>query len=110
MSGQDLFLELSEKVALMDTALKQLKKRGKEYAKAEYEYRVGLRKQILLERENGVPVSIVSDIARGEPEIALLKMQRDIADTVYKAAMEAINVYKIQVRVIENTIEREYLG
>lgn len=110
MSGQELFLELSEKVALMDTALKQLGKRGKEYAKAEHDYRVALRKQILLERENGVSVTIVGDIARGHSDIALLKMQRDIAETVYKAAMEAINVYKIQVRVLENTIEREYRG
>lgn len=110
MSGQELFLELSEKVALMNTALKQLGKRGKEYARAKHEYQVALCKQILLERENGIPVTIVGDIARGRDEIASLRMQKDIAETVYKAAMEAINVYKIQVRVLENTIEREYRG
>lgn len=67
-----------------------------------------LPKKMLLERDKGTPVSILSDICRGSREIAAKKMQRDIAEAVYKASMEACNVYKLQIRVLENQIDREW--
>lgn len=108
MSGQDLFLEMQEKATMLDKALWQLGKRGEAYAKAEYAYRVGLSEQILIERDKGTPVTIISDICRGNAKIAKLKMERDIAEAVYKAAMEACNVYKLQVKILENQIDREW--
>lgn len=108
MSGQDLLQELSTKVAMLDAALNQLRNRGRAYAQAEHDYRVALAKKILAERENQVPVTIMSDVCRGAPEIARLKLERDIAETVYKSAMEACNVYKLQVKILENQISREY--
>ena len=40
--------------------------------------------------------------------IAGLKFQRDVAETAYKAAMEAINVYKLNIKVLEEQIQREW--
>lgn len=110
MSGQDLMMELSEKVRLLDTALKQLGNRGRGYAKSEQDYRTALSQKILLERDKGTPVTIISDICRGDKEIAKLKFERDCAEVVYKSALEAINCYKLQIKVLEGTIEREYRG
>jgi len=110
MSGQDLLIELSSKVALLDKALSEFGNRGRTHAKAEQEYRQALAKKILVERDKGTPVTIISDICRGDPEIARLKLERDISEVTYKAAAEAIQVYKIQIRVLENTIDREYRG
>ena len=53
MSGQDLMSELSAKVSLVDSALRQLGARGRERAKAEHDYRVALSKKILIERDKG---------------------------------------------------------
>ncbi len=108
ISGQDLMLDLQGRMKMLESALRQLGIRGGEYAKAEYQYRIALRQNILKERSDGTPVSIISDVCRGLPEIASLKMQRDIAEATYKAAMEACNVYKLEIRVLENQIEREY--
>lgn len=107
---RDLMQQLSEKVALADGALKQFRIRGRAYADAERIYREALAKKILFERENGTPVTIISDICRGDRDIAKLKCNRDIAQTIYEAAKEALNLYKLQIRVLENTIEREYRG
>lgn len=107
-SGQDLFLELQNKVRLSDQALYQIGARGREYAQAESDYRQALAKKMLSERDKGTPVSIIPDICRGDAEVAAKKMQRDIAEVVYKSAMEACNVYKLQIRVLENQIEREW--
>ena len=52
------------------TVAQELKRRGQKYAEAEKAYRVALAKQILTERDNGVPVTIISDICKGKAEIA----------------------------------------
>ena len=108
MSGQDLIVELQSKVALLDKALQQLGNRGRTYAQAEQDYRVALAKKIAIEREKSTPVTIISDICRGDKDIALAKFQRDVAEITYDSAKEAINVYKLQIRVLENQIDREW--
>lgn len=110
MSGQDLMLELQNKVALLDAALRQLGARGRDFARAEQDYRVALAQKIAVEREKGTPVTIMSDVCRGDREIARMKFDRDVAEITYKAAMEACNVYKLQLRILENQIDREYRG
>ncbi len=109
-SGQDLYIELQGKVSMLDKALQQLGNRGRAYAQAEQDYRVALAEKILIERDKGTPVTIISDICRGNRNVAKLKLERDIAESVYKAAMEACNVYKLQIKVLENQIDREYRG
>lgn len=110
MSGQDLMLDLQGKVQLLDKALQQLGKRGRDYAEAERDYRVALAKKIAVERDKGTPVTIISDVCRGSQEIANAKFQRDTAEVVYKSALEAINVYKLQLKLLENQIDREFRG
>ena len=110
MSGQDLMQELSANVELLDKSLRALGSRGRAYAESERRYKVALAEKMLAEREKGVPVTILSDVCRGDREIAKLRFERDVSEQAYKAALEAINCYKIQIRVLENTIEREYRG
>lgn len=110
MSGQDLMLDLQGKVQLLDKALQQLGKRGRDYAEAERDYRVALAKKIAVERDKGTPVTIISDVCRGSQEIATAKLLRDTAEVVYKSALEAINVYKLQLKLLENQIDREFRG
>jgi len=110
MSGQDLYLEMQEKVDLLNQALRELGRRGRTYAQAEHDYKVELSKEILVQRDNKIPVTIISDICRGTPRIAKLRFERDVAEVTYKAAMEAINSYKLQIRILEGQISREYGG
>lgn len=108
MSGQDLLMELQSKVALLNESLKQIRYRGRNYAQAEQHYRTALSKKILEQRAEGIPVTVISDICRGSAEVAQLRFERDCAEAVYKAALEAINVYKLQIRLLEGQIDREY--
>ena len=108
MSGQDLYLELQEKIKLLDTAVWALKTRGRVYAQAERDYKVALAKKMLIERDKGMPVTIIGDVCRGDPDIADLRFERDVAEADYKTAMEAINSYKLQMRILENQISREW--
>ena len=110
MADMELFEELSGKTKLLDAAIRELGKRGEVYASAERDYRMKLAEKVLIEREKGTPVTIISDICRGSKEIALLRFKRDCADIVYKSAFEAINSYKLQIRILDAQIEREWHG
>lgn len=104
----DLIQEIGAKSAMLDAAIKQLGIRGKNYAQAEHDYRVALSKKFLEYRADGMPVTIISDICRGLPDIAKLRLERDIALTVYESAKEAINGYKLQIKILDSQVEREW--
>ena len=106
--AEDLIEEIGAKSAMLDAAVRQTGIRGRIRAQAEYDYRVAMRKKILEERANGTPVTIISDLCRGSPEIAKLRMERDIAQTMYESAQEAIQVYKLQIRILDAQIGREW--
>lgn len=108
MSGQDLYTELQQNQHYLTVALNELKKRGSANAQAEHDYRIALAEKILEERDKGTPVTIISDVCRGDRKIAKAKFERDVARTLYETALEAINVYKLKIKVLENQVEREW--
>lgn len=104
----DLLQELWEINGLLTKALEQFKERGREYAKAQRDYRVLLRKTILKLRTEGTPTTILSDLARGDENVAAAKEQETIAKTLLESCQEAINVYKIQLKVLQEQINKEW--
>ena len=108
LSGQDLHRELQAQIKLLSKALLSHRRRGQKFALSRREYQVALAKEMLLQRNAGLPVTILSDICKGNEEIADLRMKKDIAESAYKTAAEAIMVYKINVRILEAEISREW--
>lgn len=104
----DLVTEIGNKSRMLDVAIAELKKRGQKYAEAEKAYRIALARRILDEREKGTPVTIISDICRGSAQIAGLRFERDCAEVVYKSAMESINSMKLQIRLMDSQLDREW--
>lgn len=93
--------------SLMDE-LRTIRTSGCALAENEAEYRKALRLAILEEREKGTPVSIISDVCRGREDIASLKTLRDCSETVYKASQEAVNVYKLRIRVLQEEMRMDW--
>lgn len=104
----ELYDELQKRVRQLDFAIKELRKNGIAYAEAERDYKVKLREEILKLRNEGMAVGIIDKTCFGIPSVAELRFKRDIAKTVYEANMEAINSTKLQLRLLENQINREY--
>jgi hypothetical protein len=44
----------------------------------------------------------------GIPSVAEARFRRDVAEAVYKANLEAINSIKLQMRLLENQLQREW--
>lgn len=67
----------------------QLREAYKRFAAAEERYRTALAVEILRCHGDGIAWSTAPDIARGDPDVAKLRMERDIADGVKEATVQA---------------------
>lgn len=103
---QELYEQLDELTDQLMAELEVCKTSGCQHAENEAEYRKALRLAILDEREKGTPATITSDLCRGRPDIAELKRLRDCSEAIYKASQEAINVYKLRIRMVDAQITR----
>lgn len=97
----DLSLKLTQGIKLMG-------RYGREYAEAERAYKVELSKQALVLRERGMPVTLIDKVIYGK--VADKRFERDTAEVMYKTAQEHINAIKLQIRILDNQIDREYRG
>ena len=104
----DLHNELLQKTAYLDNSIKMLRKTGSEYAKAYTDYRVALAKELVILKNDGYAITLASDIARGKPEIAHLKFEEISKEAIYKANMESINALKLEIKILQNQIDKEW--
>ncbi len=104
----DLYSELQTKTRQLDASIKQLRYNGIEYAKAEKEYKILLRSECLKLRDSGMAIGMIDKTCYGIPSVAEARFQRDVAETVYRANLEAIASIKLQLRLIENQLQREW--
>lgn len=103
---QELIAKRDELFDLLETELKKCESSGVQLAENEAKYRMKLRLAILDERMNGTPVSIISDLCRGKKDIAELRRLKEASEAVYWASFEAINVYKLRIKTLNDDIAR----
>ena len=104
----DLITELQQKRKQLDISVLQLRATGKEYAQAERDYKVLLRTECLKLRDEGMAIGMIDKVCYGIPSVAEARFRRDVAETIYKANQEAINSLKLQMRLMEGQINREW--
>ena len=105
----DLFNEIQELTKKLNQAISLLAKYGRDYAESEKDYKIALRQEALkLRAEKGMPVTLIQQVVYGVPEVADKRVKRDIAEAMYQTAQENINSIKLQIRVIEGQLQREW--
>lgn len=105
----DLYQELQSKTKELDKCIRGLRVNGTAYAKAEKDYKILLRTECLrLRNEEDMPIGLIDKTCYGIPAVAEARFQRDVAEAVYKANQEAIQSIKLQMRLIESQLSREW--
>lgn len=105
----NLFNDLQELTVRLNQAIKLLAKYGREFAEAERDYKITLRQEALkLRAEKNMPVTLIQQVVYGVPEVADKRFKRDVAEAMYQTAQENINSIKLQMRVIEGQLNREW--
>lgn len=108
MNGADLYSYLQDKQLELNKALRLAKDRGIDLANAECAYKKAKAKFIASARLEKVAVTLIRDLAQGDEYIAELRLRRDTAKVLYLNAQEAINVFKLQCRLVEAQLKREW--
>lgn len=103
-----MYFDIESKIKELDISVKSLRKTGTEYAKAEQDYKMKLREEALKLKDKGTPVTFIGQIIYGVPEVARLRFERDVKEAVYKANQESINSIKLQIRIINEQLSREW--
>ena len=104
----DLYLTLQQKTRELDVSVKALRKTGNAYSEAERDYKVLLRQECLKLRDEGMAIGLIDKVVYGIPSVAEKRFQRDVAKVTYEANQEAINSIKLQMRLLEAQISREW--
>lgn len=104
----DLIDELQQKSNQLDIALRSFHKNRIALAEAERKYKEAVSKKALELRDEGMAITLIDKVIYGLPTISTLRFERDCAEAVYEATEQAINVFKLQMRLIEAQISREW--
>lgn len=105
MDGQSLLNERAAKDKEMVDAVANIRKWGAILALSEEKYKTQLRATMLYLRGEKYPSNLVPDLARGDQRVAELRKERDNNEVMYKAAIDALNVKKLQYKSIEADME-----
>lgn len=105
----DLFNQIQELTKKLNIAIGLLAEYGKELAETEKNYKILLRQEALkLRTEKDMPVTLIQQVVYGIPEVADKRFKRDVAEAMYQTAQENINSIKLQIRILESQLQREW--
>lgn len=108
MADYGLWSEIQSKTKQLDYSVKELRKSGTAYAEAEKAYKIKLRETALRLRSQDMAVGMISMTVYGVPEVAELRFKRDCCEAVYRANLEAIQAIKLEIRIINEQLSREW--
>ena len=93
---------------LLSQSIKSLKRTSTAYAQAERDYKILLRQECLKLKDEGMAIGMIQLTCYGIPSIAEARFKRDIAEATYKANQEAIQAYKLQLRLMDSQAQRDW--
>lgn len=105
----DLYEQISKLMAELTVSIRKLRDNGAKLAEAERDYKVTLRQEALkLRTLQDMPVTMINQVIYGVPNVAEKRFNRDVEQANYDANKEHINVVKLQLRILEAQLAREW--
>ena len=104
----DLWQELEDKRKQLIEAVKALDRFGRKYAEAERDYKILLRQEALKLKDQGMAATLITLVVYGIQDVAMARCTRDVAEATYKTAQELINAVKLEMRILESQMDREW--
>lgn len=85
-----------------------LRQHGEDLAQKERDYQLIKAKTWRILKAEGWTSTDLNATIKGQPEVAKAMFARDSAQVMYEANQEHINVVKLELRVVENQVAREW--
>jgi len=103
-----LWVRIEECMRLLETALKEAKSRGAHMVVKEADYYTAKSQESFKLLEAGYANTFIQTVIKGRPSVTEAMSAYHAAEVEYKNANEAINVFKVKLRVLENEQQRDY--
>lgn len=103
-----MWAEIQETLSSLDLALSEAKARGLEYSRAEAAYYSAKDRRVRELMDEGLSATAISLVIKGEESVNDKLQHFRNMEVLYKNALEAVNVYKLRLRVLESQYEREW--
>jgi hypothetical protein len=103
----NLVNELFSKTEELNRSISSLKNTGSKFALAEKEYKMIVYEQILVLKDKE-KATLINLMIYGIPSVAQKRFERDIAEVMYKANLEHIHSVKLQIKVIQAQLDKEW--
>lgn len=104
----DLYEQIMRLMSELTLSIRKLRDNGAKLAEAERDYKITLRQEALKLRAGDMPVTLINQIIYGIDEVAEKRFKRDVEQANYDANKEHINVVKLQLRILEAQLAREW--
>ena len=104
----DLYQQMQDKVHDLDVSVRLLRKNGNALAEAQRDYNVLLASKALKLRSQEMPIGLIQLTIKGDREVADARLKRDCAQVMYDANKDHINATKLELRLLEASLEREW--
>ena len=108
LGNPDLIQQQFDLAERCDELITELGKQGELLAQAKYAYYKQKNATAYRLKYEGFSATLIQQILKGEPEVAILMRERDIAQARYDATLETIYILKLRLRLNDNQIAREW--
>ncbi len=89
-------------------ATRSLPEMAAKYAEAEAEYQRAKAVRVMEMRADGVPATLIQLMVKGDKAVNRKLFERDSAKSLYEATNKAIDTYKLDARLLESRIQRDW--
>lgn len=104
MNPQQIINKMNECLRAMQQGNVQYKTLGLKKSKAEHDYRIALQKETARLKLEGTKVTIISDLSRGNEEVARLRLERDVADVNYETCRNSLRYCEKELEILRSQL------
>ena len=104
MTPAQIMNKLNNCILALEKGNIEIKTLGVKKAKTKMDYSIALRKEILRLKLEKYPATLVGDLARGQEQIASLRVDKDIAESSYYTAISAIENLRIEIEILRSKL------
>ena len=104
MNPQKIIDSMNKCLRAMQQGNIQYKTLGLKKAQAEQNYRVALQKEMARLKLEGTKVTIIPDLARGNEEVARLRLERDTTDIAYETCRNSLRYCERELEILRSQL------
>lgn len=104
----DLYVEERQLRSKLDALIDEYRRCGIEHAKRDREYYVLKATKTLELKDQGMPATVIAQVIKGIEPVAAAREKMLVAEVMTRAALEAVLSTKLQVKLVDSQLQREY--